>query len=252
LGTHDRRRADATRLGERLKPGCDIDAVTMDVAVLDDHLRPIDIDAKLNALVGGNVGVVSRHLVLHRDGAGDGFDDAGELDQQPVAGRLDHARPVLGDLRVDQLAAQRLQTRKCALFVLPHQPRIARNIGREDRREPPFDPLSAQSSLPNPPAFELALAQGGVQALFGPFAAALARRQSARSFQAVAAHRSGARRALLRECCPWQSNGRGSARSNRLPDLLVIMVTAYGEDKRRLSGKRTRCPPSSSRSILSD
>ena len=33
-------------------------------------------------------------------------------------------------------------------LVLPHQPAVARDIGGENGREPPFDPLSAQNLLP--------------------------------------------------------------------------------------------------------
>ena len=46
---------------------------------------------------------------------------------------------MLGDFRVDQFTANRAQRRQGALFVLAHQPRIAGDIGRQDRREPTFD-----------------------------------------------------------------------------------------------------------------
>jgi hypothetical protein len=64
--------------------------------------------------------------------AGDGFDDALKLDKQPVAGGLDDAALVLGDLRVDQIAAQRPQTRQRAGLVPFHQTAVSRDIGRED------------------------------------------------------------------------------------------------------------------------
>jgi hypothetical protein len=40
---------------------------------------------------------------------------------------------VLGELRIDELAAQRLEAFERALLVSSHQPRIARHIGGEDR-----------------------------------------------------------------------------------------------------------------------
>jgi hypothetical protein len=49
---------------------------------------------------------------------------------------------MLGNLGVDQLAPDRLQRRERPLLVLAHQPRIARDIGRQHRRQPPLDPLS--------------------------------------------------------------------------------------------------------------
>jgi hypothetical protein len=55
---------------------------------------------------------------------------------------------VPGDFRIDQLGAQRLEAAECAFLVCLDQPRIARDIGRQDRREPTFDPLSAHDFLP--------------------------------------------------------------------------------------------------------
>ncbi len=45
-------------------------------------------------------------------------------------------RPVvLGDLRIEKLAAQRFEAFERAFLVRPHQPRIPRHIGGEDRGE---------------------------------------------------------------------------------------------------------------------
>ena len=52
----------------------------------------------------GDIGIALGHPALHLGGAAQRVDDAGELDQQAVAGGLDDAAAVLGDLRVDQLA----------------------------------------------------------------------------------------------------------------------------------------------------
>src|SRR6516165_7483370 len=54
---------------------------------------------------------------------------------KPVAGGLDDAAMVLGDLRIGELAAQCFEADERALLVRSHQPRIARRIGGEDRRE---------------------------------------------------------------------------------------------------------------------
>src|SRR5215471_17970863 len=42
---------------------------------------------------------------------------------------------VLGDLEIDQFAAQCLKAFKRAFFVCSHQPRVPRHIGGEDRGE---------------------------------------------------------------------------------------------------------------------
>ena len=93
------------------EPRRDVDAVAEDVAVLDDDVADIDADAELDAPLRRHVGVALGHPALHLDGAAHRIDDAGELDQQAVAGGLDDAAAVLGDLRIDQLAAMRLAAR---------------------------------------------------------------------------------------------------------------------------------------------
>jgi hypothetical protein len=63
------------------------------------------------------------------------IDDARKFDQEAVASGLDDAAAVLGDLRIDKLAAQRLEAFERALLVRPHQPRIPCHIGGKDRGE---------------------------------------------------------------------------------------------------------------------
>ena len=67
----------------------------------------------------GVAGIALGHPALHRDRAGDGVDDARELDQHAVAGGLDDAAVVLGDLRIDQFAAMRSKPRQSAGLVRP-------------------------------------------------------------------------------------------------------------------------------------
>jgi hypothetical protein len=56
-------------------------------------------------------------------------DDAWKLDEQPVAGGLDDAAPMLLDLGIPQLAADRLQRSERAFLVGTHKPRITGNVG---------------------------------------------------------------------------------------------------------------------------
>jgi hypothetical protein len=72
---------------------------------------------------------------MHLGGAADGVNDAREFQQHPVAGRLDDAAGMLADLRVDELAAMRLEALVRAFLVHAHQARIARHIGGQDRGE---------------------------------------------------------------------------------------------------------------------
>ena len=64
-------------------------------------------------------GVPLRHRLLHRDGAAHCIDDAGKLRQHAVAGGLDDAAVMLGDLRIDELMAQRFEAFVRAFLIRP-------------------------------------------------------------------------------------------------------------------------------------
>jgi hypothetical protein len=72
---------------------------------------------------------------LHLDRATHRVDNAGELDQEPVARGLDDAAAVLLDLGIAQLAPDRLEGGESAFLVAPHQPRVASDISSQDRDE---------------------------------------------------------------------------------------------------------------------
>ena len=122
-------------IGQGFDPRGDVDAVAIEVVALDDHVAEIDADAQFDAAVRRDTGVPLGHRLLHRDRAAHRIDDAGKFHQQAVAGGLDDAAVVLGDLRIEKLAAQRFEAFERAFLVRPHQPRIPRHIGGEDRGE---------------------------------------------------------------------------------------------------------------------
>ncbi len=119
---HSRRDADPAGLGQRFQTRGDIDPVAKDVAILDDNVAHVDADAQLDAVVGGHTGVAPGHLALHLDGAAQPIHHTAELDEQPVAGGLDDAALVLGDFRIEELAAQRLEAFEGAALVGADQP----------------------------------------------------------------------------------------------------------------------------------
>ena len=90
--------------GDALEPRRHVDAVAEDVVALDDDVAEIDADAEFDAAVLRHVGVALAHPALDFGGAGDRVHDARELHQHAVAGQLDDAPLMLGDLGVDQLA----------------------------------------------------------------------------------------------------------------------------------------------------
>src|SRR5262249_30254571 len=96
----DAARADAAGRGQGFKTGGDVDAVTKDIAVVDDDIAEIDTHAKLDPLVRRHAGVADGHFALHLDRTTHRVDDAGEFDQEAVTCRLDDPAPVFGDLWV--------------------------------------------------------------------------------------------------------------------------------------------------------
>jgi hypothetical protein len=116
-------------------PCRDVDAVAIEIVAVNDHVAEIDADAQLNAVVRRDAAVPVGHRLLHLDRATHRIDGAGKLHQQAVASGLDDAAMVLGDLWIEEFAAQRFEAFERALLIRPHQPRIPRHIGGEDRSE---------------------------------------------------------------------------------------------------------------------
>ena len=56
------------------------------------------------------------------------------MNQMTIARGLDDTAVVLGDARVKHLFPERLELSQCARLVLTHEPAVADNIGRQDRR----------------------------------------------------------------------------------------------------------------------
>src|SRR6516162_3022924 len=99
LVVHHSTDADAARLVDRFKARRDVDPVSIDVAAVPDDVAEVDAHAELNAAFGRHIGVALGHPLLHFDRAAYRVDDAGELDQQAVAGGLDDATAVPLDHR---------------------------------------------------------------------------------------------------------------------------------------------------------
>ena len=159
LVAHDAADADAARARQRLEAGGDVDAVAIDVLPVLDDVAEIDADAKLDPPVGRLLDVAQRHLALHVDGAAHRVDDAGELDEQPVAGDPDDAAAVLLDHRVGELAAQHPQPLEGALLVLADKPRVADDVRCQDRGQSALYPrFTHQPAQPKrePPRFDAA------------------------------------------------------------------------------------------------
>jgi hypothetical protein len=91
----------------------------------------------------GKLGIPGGHLALHLNTAPHGIDNAGELDQKPIASRFDDAAVMLTDSRIGDLMAPGPQPRKRPFFVLTHQTGVTGDVGRQNRREVPSDARAA-------------------------------------------------------------------------------------------------------------
>ena len=125
--------ADAARLGQRLQPRGDIDAVAVDVVAIGDHVAEVDADAEGDALVLGDVGIAVGHRPLYLDRAAHRIHHAGKFHQHPVTGGLNDASVMFLDLGIDKLSTMRLETFERSFLVYSHQARVTRHISCEDR-----------------------------------------------------------------------------------------------------------------------
>src|SRR5215472_17738629 len=125
------RDADTAGLGDTFEPGGDIDPIAEDVVTLDQYIAKMDADAPFHTAVAGHTRIAFRAQLLQRQSAFDGADHRTELDQDPVAGGLDDPSAISADQRVGSRAMLTQRLRRASL-VLPHQPRIAGDVGGED------------------------------------------------------------------------------------------------------------------------
>src|SRR5262249_35972134 len=61
--------ADAARIGDRLEPRRDVDAISVDVLALDDHVTEVDADARVDTLLGTAESILARLVLLNAHGA---------------------------------------------------------------------------------------------------------------------------------------------------------------------------------------
>jgi hypothetical protein len=113
------------------------------VVILDYDVTEIDPDTEYDPLILGHRPIAFGHRPLHRDRAGDGFNQAGELNQDAISRGLHNATLMLGDFRIDQFAALCSEPGQKPGLVLAHQPAVPSHIGREDSGEAALDPLFA-------------------------------------------------------------------------------------------------------------
>jgi hypothetical protein len=108
------RQTNPTGLALVLDAGGHIYTVSKDVVFVTDDVANVDADAKRNRPFP------AAHFALNRHGAGHRIDCAGKFDQQAVACGLDEPTSVICDGRIDDLAANGLESFERADFVGAH------------------------------------------------------------------------------------------------------------------------------------
>jgi hypothetical protein len=102
-----------------------------------DHVAEMDADPKFDALVGCDPRVALDHRPLDFNGAVHCVDDTPKLDNCAIARALDDSTVVHGGGRIDKVASERPQTRQNPVLVGSGKPRIADDIGHQDRSQFP-------------------------------------------------------------------------------------------------------------------
>jgi hypothetical protein len=97
----------------------------------------MDAHAELNPPVLRHARISVDQAVLHFDGAPHRIDYAPELDDGAVPGALNNAPVMHGDVWVDQIAAKSSKPCEDAIFVRAREPRVAYNVGDQDRGQFP-------------------------------------------------------------------------------------------------------------------
>ena len=100
-----------------------------------DHFAKMDADAEFDTSVVWRTSVALDHRPLDFNGEVHCVDDAAKLDDTAVAGAFDDPVVAGGEGRVDRVASERPQPRQNPVLVGSSKPRIADDVGHQDRRK---------------------------------------------------------------------------------------------------------------------
>jgi hypothetical protein len=128
------RNANPAGLGERFEPGRDVNTVAKQILALDEDIANMRADAEAHWLTHCSGGVFFDDGSLNRDRTLDGVDRIGEVGDDTVPGAAEDALAMGGDQLVEDDATGG-EPAQGADLVPPHQPAVACDIGRKDRRE---------------------------------------------------------------------------------------------------------------------
>ncbi len=124
--------ADTAWLRQDLKPCRDVDAVSEQLALLDEHVAQVDANTEAHASCLRQVGIALRQLPLHFHGAAHRIHRTGKLGQDGIAGSVDHPAPVLLD-EIGKDVAVGVQSVNDGVVVVAHQAAVAHHVGDKNR-----------------------------------------------------------------------------------------------------------------------
>ena len=143
LIVHRTRDIDLARLTQSLETSGDIDAITMNVVTLNNHITDIDADPEHYSAIFGQGVIAPRHRYLNGERVAHRIHGAPELDQNSVTARFDDASAVGGNPGVDNLGMQAPKACPRTFLVLLEKSRIADHISDKNCREPSLDAFFA-------------------------------------------------------------------------------------------------------------
>src|SRR5262249_40268059 len=112
--------ADPARFRERLQPSRNVHPIAVDIVVLDNDITEVDPDAELDPLLWRDSCIALSHPSLDLHPAAHRIHHAGKFGEHSIAGVLDDATAVFGDLRLDQIPEVGLDPFVRAFLVSSH------------------------------------------------------------------------------------------------------------------------------------
>ena len=143
-------KADRAGPGERLHASGNVDAIAIDIALVDDDVTDVDADAEFDPPIFGNCSVALCHGALDFHGATNGIDRARKFDKSTVTCGLDDTAAMFRNLGIDKFAAVSFERCEGTFLIIAHQAAVAGNIGREDGSQPSFDTRLGHETRPEP------------------------------------------------------------------------------------------------------
>ena len=170
---HLGRDANSLRLSKRGDPRRHVHTVPEQVALAVDDIPDMDSDPDPDPALGGLRGVPRVEGLLDRDRAPRGLERAWELDEEPVAHRLDHPSAVGGEQGSQEGIVFLEELEREVLVRLPKEG-VPDDVGDQDRAQPAFlfrhgrSPLPDIRIIPSPPGFPWR-SEGGGATIRRPF-----------------------------------------------------------------------------------